>query len=396
MNNCFNVVMFWFHDDWGRYGRAYERVAEHLSELPEIGRVVCVFPPVLTSKGRPRSRLVIRQGSRKVTLLSETDAVNVRHDRPLLAIRRWFDFVRQRRALNDYFRKRGFRADNTILWVFPPHPYIDRLREVIPHRGVITHVIDDFTKFNPEHPLYAFAKAQYPRLAQWSDMIVTTSKANQEFFSRAGRPCHMFWPAVDDSFLAAPGELPYRAGGGRPRLGYVGWIMERTDLELIKYVATHRPDWQVTLVGPQYPEDILERSGVLTQPNVEYRGPILQDEVPAFLQSLDVCLMPHADTEYSRSMGPLKLYQYLASGRPIVSTSVEGLDQLREYIHVAGNYEEFVHHIEDALGSDNTELSRKRIEAARTHTWSLRVRQIFDVVTSELKLDMGNRATASV
>lgn len=379
-----NVLLCWFHDDWGMYGRAYERVAEHLSMLPEVNKVVCMFPPASAHKYGIKGPLRIREVSQNLTLLTETDFKRFRLDRHFTRLRSWLNRIYRDRALKAYLRKLGFQADNTILWLFPPHPYIERLLDIIPRRGVVTHVIDDFTKFDPSHELYRYANAQYQKLGQWSDMIITTSKANQEHFAKTGRPCHMFWPAVDDTFIGVPGVLPHLAHGAPPHLGYVGWIMERTDLQLMEYIAIQRPQWKLTLVGPQHPDGILNRTGLLSLPNVEYRGPMPQKDVPTFLRSLDVCLMPHRDTEYSRSMGPLKLYQYLASGKPVVSTAVAGLDQVREHVRVASDYDEFVRHIEEALETDNPTLAAKRIDAARNQTWRLRVREIFDVVRSHL------------
>ena len=156
--------------------------------------------------------------------------------------------------------------------------------------------------------------------------------------------------------------------------------MERTDLDLLSLIARQRPDWKLTLVGPQYPENILKESELLSLPNVDYLGSLPQEKVPDFLQTLDVCLMPHRDNEYSRSMGPLKLYQYLASGKPVVTTNVAGLDKVREHLYIASEYAEYIKCISDALDSDSPELAAKRIEAASRETWDIRVREMFNVV----------------
>jgi glycosyltransferase involved in cell wall biosynthesis len=215
-------------------------------------------------------------------------------------------------------------------------------------------------------------------------VIVTTSRANQERFAPLGKPCYMFWPAVDPSFIGRPATLPHRLTGAAPRLGYVGFIMERTDLDLLMHVARNRPQWQLVLVGPQYPKGILERSGLLSLANVEYIALIPQAKLPTVLATLDVCLLPHRDSEYSRSMGCLKLYQYLASGRPIVATDLPALDPVREHVHIASTHDQFVVAIEGALEQDTPQKSAKRISAARENTWSLRVREIFDTVVSHL------------
>jgi len=245
-------------------------------------------------------------------------------------------------------------------------------------------VIDNFTKFDPTHVLYSHAKTQYPKLAEFSNLIFTTSKANQEEFAKTGLPCHLFYPAVDESFISKPRILPHRLSGEAPRLGYVGFIMDRTDLDLVKIAATQRPQWRFLLAGPQYPAGYLDDSGLLELTNVDYLGPIPQEDVPDFLRSLDVCLMPHRDNEYSQSMGPLKLYQYLASGRPIVSTDVAGLEIVRDQIYVAHDAKEFIEHIATALRTDTEERSAERIEVARQNTWPVRVREMLDVVRKHM------------
>lgn len=377
-----NILLFWFNDDWGNYGRAYERVAEYLAQLPEVNHVTCVFPPISSSIRKP---LHVRQVNDKLSLLTETGFQRFRLNRLPSRLRNWLNEAFRKKALRNYLRNLGYRRQNTVLWLFPPHPYIEHLLEVIPYRLAVTHVIDDFTKFDPAHVLYPYAQAQYPKLGEWSDIIFTTSQANKEEFAKTGVPCHLFYPAVDQTFFGNPETLPSRIRGEAPRLGYVGFIMERTDLDLIKFAAMQRPQWRFLLAGPQYPAGYLDESGLLELPNVEYLGPVPQQQVPGFLKSLDVCLMPHRDTEYSRSMGPLKLYQYLASGRPIVSTNVAGLERVREHILVAHDPEEFIKHIETALQTDTEELSAERIEVALRNTWPVRVREMFDVVQKHLK-----------
>lgn len=372
-----NIAMFWFNDDWGSYGRTYERVAEHLAKLPEVNHVTCIFPPVSGSFNAP---LQVRQISQKLTLLTETNFQRFRLDRPFSRLRNLLNKRLNSRVIRTYLRGLGYRKQNTVLWLFPPHPYIDRLRKSVPHRLVVTQVLDNFTKFDPAHVLYPYAQAQYPTLGEWSDIIITTSQANQQKFAKTGRPCYLFYPAVDQSFIGKPGLLPYRLNGAAPHLGYVGWIMDRTDLDLMEYLANQRPDWRLTLVGPQYPEDILQKTGLLSLPNVDYLGSMPQEKVPGFLQTVDVCLMPHRDNEYSRSMGPLKLYQYLASGKPIVTTNVAGLDRVRKHVHIASDYDDFISQVSNALDSDTPELAARRIEAARRETWDVRIREMFDTV----------------
>ncbi|HUG37866.1 MAG TPA: glycosyltransferase [Candidatus Limnocylindrales bacterium] len=380
-NTGFDILLFWFWDDWGKYGRSYEKIASHLATLPEVDQVVCVFPPEVVDDPGGSIGVWERRLSPKLALLTERIAPPAPGAGPLARIRgrarRWTET----RALHRYHDARGFTPERTILWMFPPHPYIERLRMVVPHRLAVAHVIDDFTKFDRSTLLYRHAMDQYPSIGQWADVIFTASEANRVRFATAGVPCHLFPQAVDECFIATPSELPHRATGARPRLGYVGYIMERTDLALMRAVAARRPDWDLVLVGPEFPEGYVKASGLLERPNVRWLGERPNVEIPGFLQSLDVCLMPHLDNEYSRSMAPLKIYQYLGSGRPVVSTRVAGIDFAGDHVRVAGDAAEFAAHVQDCLDHDRIEHSAARIDIVRTETWRVRVGEMLRTAT---------------
>lgn len=378
-----NILVFWFRDDWGRYGRTYEKIASSLAGLPEVDQVVCMFPPEIVDDADEAVELHERRLSPRLALLTERFRA---HDAPVVgrafrSIQRW----RGRRLLGAYLRGHGFTSRNTILWMFPPHPYIDRIRRVVPHRLVVTHVIDNFTHFDTSHSLYRFAMNQYPRIGRWSDVIFTNSEPNRAEFSTAGVPCYRFAQGVDECFIAPASDLPHRVTGARPRLGYLGWIMERTDLALLAGVAVQRPDWDLVLVGPEHPRGYVRASGLLELANVRWLGELPNREAPTFLQSLDVCLIPHRDTKYSRSMQPLKLYQYLASGRPVVSTPVGGIEDVIDHVQVAYDAAGFVGRIQDRLDNDSVAESVARIDAVRTETWDIRAREMLATALQALR-----------
>ena len=96
--------------------------------------------------------------------------------------------------------------------MFPPPPYIDRIRRVVPHRLVVTQVIDNFTHFDTSHSLYRFAMNQYPRIGRWSDIIFTNSERNRAEFSTAGIPCYRFAQGVDECFIAPASDRSHASG----------------------------------------------------------------------------------------------------------------------------------------------------------------------------------------
>jgi len=141
----------------------------------------------------------------------------------------------------------------------------------------------------------------------------------------------------------------------RPRLGFYGVIDERFDTDLLDKVAAMRPDWSFVMVGPVVkiaPEDLPKRH------NIHYLGGKTYDQLPSYLAGWDVALMPFAMNESTQFISPTKTPEYLAGGRPVVSTPIK--DVVRTYgelegVKIASTPEEFVAACEEAL-----ELSRNR------------------------------------
>jgi len=270
------------------------------------------------------------------------------------------------------------------MWVFPPHPYIENLKNWIPRRALITQIVDN--NIHKEHEpteKIEFVKKQYEALAKESDIVITSSNLNFEYFSHLNPNCYLFENAVDPTFLGDPSDFPYLANNTRPRLGYTGWISQRTDIDLLVHLANTRPEYDFIIAGPiEIPQTEFEK---LFLPNVHYEGVIPYERMPSFLKSLDICLIAHHDTAFSRSMSPLKMFQYLASGRPIVTTKVAGVDRWNRLISIAMNYDDFVFNIDETLKNDTIEKSRERVEAARSETWDKRVKEMVDTIRGVMK-----------
>ncbi|WP_299363170.1 UDP-galactopyranose mutase [uncultured Paracoccus sp.] len=139
--------------------------------------------------------------------------------------------------------------------------------------------------------------------------------------------------------LPAPGD---QAGIPHPRLGYYGVIDERLDLQLIRDTAAARPDWQIVMVGPVAkiaPGDLPQA------PNIHWLGQKTYAELPAYLAGWDAALMPFAINEATRFISPTKTPEYLAGGRPVVSTPIR--DVIRHYgdldaVQIAGDTAGFI------------------------------------------------------
>ncbi len=135
----------------------------------------------------------------------------------------------------------------------------------------------------------------------------------------------------------------------RPRLGFFGVIDERFDIELLDAVASSRPDWQFIMIGPVVkilPESLPQHS------NIHYLGPKKYDELPAYLSNWDIALLLFARNESTRFISPTKTPEYLAAGKPVISTSIQ--DVVKPYsdlnlVRIADDPDDFVRAAEEFL-----------------------------------------------
>ncbi|ALA59230.1 glycosyltransferase family 1 protein [Nitrospira moscoviensis] len=221
-----------------------------------------------------------------------------------------------------------------------------------------------------------------------SDLVFTGGLSLYEAKRELHDDVHCFPSGVDvEHFAAARAGLrqpdDQQAVPG-PRLGYCGVIDERLDLPLLASLAQARPRWQVVLVGPvtKVDEAALPRAA-----NIHYLGPKRYEDLPAYIGGWDVALMPFARNESTRYISPTKTPEYLAAGKPVVSTSIR--DVVRTYgepglVRIADEPEAFVAAVEESL-LDDPLLRLRRVDAVLRQrswdkTWS-RMQCLIDGVT---------------
>lgn len=160
----------------------------------------------------------------------------------------------------------------------------------------------------------------------------------------------------------------------KPVIGSVGVIdPARFDAELIAYLSRQRPEWSIALIGPARAG--MDLSPLLALPNVYLLGhkPIL--ELPACLKGLDVALIPYKINEATRDIYPLKLQEYLAAGRPVVSAAMPAIRPYAHVIAIAETHDEFLRHIETALNDTAPERIAARQAVASANSWEQRLNE---------------------
>ena len=165
----------------------------------------------------------------------------------------------------------------------------------------------------------------------------------------------------------------------KPRIGYVGALQSiRLDIELLIYIASQRPDWQLVLVGPE--DDEFAQSDLHNLSNVVFTGSKNLEELPAYINSFDVCLNPQLLNEVTIGNYPRKIDEYLAVGKPVVATRTHAMDAFEEYVDLAQSPEEYVRLIEKALKENTVRKAEERRLFANSHSWENSVLAIYKAI----------------
>jgi glycosyltransferase involved in cell wall biosynthesis len=166
-----------------------------------------------------------------------------------------------------------------------------------------------------------------------------------------------------------------------PVVGYAGMIQSRLDQELLRTVAARLPDVSFVLAGPVRRGSEGLVSGL--PGNVRSLGAVPHGDLPAVLAGWDAAMVPHRRDALTASMDPLKLYEYVAAGLPVVSTIVSPNPVLRDHVRVATSPDEFAAALQEELAADTPAAGERRRQAVVTESWPARAERVLEVLRAE-------------
>jgi glycosyltransferase involved in cell wall biosynthesis len=283
-------------------------------------------------------------------------------------------------------RQLGF--DNPILWIYNPYAihFIGRL----PRSLLVYHCVDDLS-IVPGAQSHALRKAE-TLLLENADLVFATSPALFEHCKRSN-PSTYYQPNVADysHFHRAAEEscpvAPPMVAIPKPRIVFAGNLApHKINLDLIGFICRTRPDWNVILIGPQWEAMPAEEMRLLrTLPNLHFLGYVPYEDLPSHLKGADVLILPYRINGVMETVFPLKFFEFLATGKPVVSTPVPALKEFAEVVPMASSPEAFLKAIGESIGAKNSEeMQEKRMALARTNTWQHRLEEMSHYV--DLKL----------
>ena len=214
------------------------------------------------------------------------------------------------------------------------------------------------------------------KLFEESDLVVTTSEALSEKVGAHVQNAIVRNAGQIDHFSRRPTSLALEPT--RPLVGYYGAIASWFDMELVVAMARRFPEWDFLLVGDTLESETREARSLA---NVRFTGEIGYEELPRYLYAFDVCLIPFQITELTRCTDPVKIYEYLSAGKPVVATAMQELKRLGDLVYLAENEDEFALQLERAMKDrDNEALAHQRAEWARQQTWEIRTRDLWSAI----------------
>jgi len=376
-----------YKKDEARFRR--QRLATYLSKQDETKKLIWIYPD---SRNKTTSYLKTNKINKKVLELSIPDPLsyNLSRSQPLDNI-----FIT---SSDEIFKKH--RADKMILWY--THPSFPSLSSYKDLWDVVVYDCSDnwnksWRKKNKKtlkDKCYFKLKLSIIRLAEKKilnnvDIVFASSKfLRKKMKNTTQAPVFLVENGVDfENFYSAkkPEKNEKLKEVPRPRLGFTGGMKLKIDFKLLNKVAEANPDWNIVLIGPKHTTtpDIFNK--LVKKQNVYWIGEVEPSEVPIYLKELDVGLMPYKNIDYNKGVFPLKFYEYLASGLPVIGCGLPSTkDYVKDkiYLHTDNDADEFSEACFEALLWEEGGNMRKRI--AKKADWNEKFRCMLEILLKKI------------
>lgn len=298
---------------------------------------------------------------------------------------RWINRINQwmqARYVRKKMRAHGFHADS-VLWCYSPSSA--DILEHVPHKSLVYDCVDRHAGYkgnwNPD-----IVNAMEKDLAQACDMVFSTAAGLHETLSAYNEHAEMIPNGAayeifsrvhtDKDALQCPEKMKNLS---HPVFGFVGMLQECIDYDLMEALAKARPDATIFCIGRALPGVDLSRFEKYK--NVVFNGLVPQKELPDYIAQFDVCLNVFQAGMLSRDVSPLKFYEYLATGKPIVSSKEPlQVEDFADVVYIANDTEEFLRHCETAVQENDPEKTAQRIRYGAQCSWTERVHQMEDTL----------------
>ena len=225
-----------------------------------------------------------------------------------------------------------------------------------------------------------------PYVIEQADVVVNNSEYYTDYSSKynknsimVGQGCDLsvFKTKVDDN---VPKDLKPIKG---PIIGYVGSLTTlRLDVDILKYIASERPNWSIVLIGPE--DENFKDTQLHQIKNIHFLGFKEIEALSSYVSRFDVAMNPQVVNEITIGNYPRKIDEYLALGKPVVATHTRAMDMFSDYVYLANTKEDYVTLIEKALVEHTSAIGERQRVFAFKHTWEHNVNNIYEAMGSTI------------
>jgi len=393
-----DFVFLWSQNDWGFYRRRNESLALALADREECGSVYHLEPLDLKALVRliagylfeknPKLRAAYGFHFRKWLSprpLSAANRVRVKsifclsaaRRGPLHRINAWM----LKNQLGWY--RESLRDDSSlkVLMIYPHSAHAANILEVLPGDCRIADLVDDAMVRTKSRVTRRRIEENYRDILPKADHIFATEAAMKKYEAVAGKEIDVLpngvWPQEFSLVLQAPEEGPAK---DRLSAGYVSRIDKSLDVDLAEFIVRENAGIDFIFAGNALGPGRRFLRRLQRYPNFRYLGGIHYSEVPPCLARMDVLLNLKKNDASSQGGESMKTYEYLATGKPVVSTSVPPAGRFRHLIYVSDKKEEFHKLLGQALRENDPKLRDERIKEARRNSWVVRADRILALI----------------
>jgi len=350
-----------------RWDFVYQRPQHLLSRCAKKRRVFFVEEPIF---GNCSMRLDVREADPGVHVVVPHLPEGLRSEIAINAVMK--DLTRQlfiAHGINEY-----------IFWYYTPMAlrFTDHLKPV----AAVYDCMDELSAFKGAHSQLPALEKQ---LFKYVDLVFTGGQSLYEVKRHQHPAVYAFPSSIDVSHFGKARTIDKdpedQAHIPHPRLGFFGVIDERFDVELLDKVAAKRPDWQFVIIGPIVK---IDHNALPKHANIHYLGGKKYSELPDYLAGWDIALLLFARNDSTRFISPTKTPEYLAAGKPVISTSIR--DVVRPYgelklVEIADTADDLIRAAEKILSSENRSEWLRKVDAfLENMSWDKTWSQMSDLI----------------